>query len=248
MSDESNHDKFHTDNTNEVVDFIDKVKTGWLRWGDWLLGLMLVASASLFAYRYYSQHKDNAREEAYHDLDSDSPESLAFISKTATYTTVGPQAALRAADLFLKKSQVEGNAGKSKELLDKAETLYKQVAGNAALPLVFRANASLGLGSVAETKGEWDGAETAYKSVVTQTGDILPNLATLAQTRIALLATVKHPVIFGKEPPVAPPVIPAEDKNPPSILLPATPGTPSPLFPTTPPLPEAPKGLDAPLK
>jgi len=254
MTDEPNepqHDKFHTDNTNEVVDFIDKVKAGWMRWGDWLLAAMLIASASWFAYNYYTGHKNTEREEAYRDLaGSDSPEVLAAISQKATYSTIAPQAALRAADLFLKKAQVEADAAKSKEALNKAEGLYQRVADNAALPLAFRANALLGLASVAETKGNWENAEADYKKVADQTDETLPNLADLAKARLALLPALKVPVVFGAEPIAlpTPAIVPAEDTAAPPALPLTTPEVPATTAPATPPAPAAPKGLEAPLK
>lgn len=226
-------DKFHQD-TNEIEDFASRIKVGWARWGNLLtigFGLGMLAFVAFGPMEWFGRknllesYRDKNHEEIYRELSSDSPEVLAAQSLTCKDPKVAALMALRGADLFLKKAQIQEKDEDAKKALAGAEKLYKQVADAPAADGMVKANALLGLASVAESKGSWAEAEAAYDRVI-KTPDVLANLAQLAQLRKDKIAALRQPVVFGPEPVKAP-----EPKAP---ATPAAPAAVEPEGPTAP--------------
>ncbi len=242
------NDKFHQD-TNELDDFATKLKIGWTQWGNLLtigLGLAVLTFVVAGPMGWFGRknlletYRDKHHEEVYRGLTSDSPDVLASQSLTCPDPKIGAVMALRGADLFLKNSQTADKDEDAQKALARAEKLYQQVVANPAADAMLKTDARLGLGSVAESKQDWAGAEAAYDQVIKDKGT-LPNLVALAQSRKNILPTLKQPVVFGPEPVKATPVPAQAPKSGPSappaaLAAPSAPAAASASVPLTTPV------------
>jgi len=113
-------------------------------------------------------------------------------------------------------------------LCAQAEKVYQQLQSKYARQPVAVASAQIGLGLIAENRGQWDQAGQIYQKIIaddTLTGTVFPRQA---QSRLDIIDDIKRPVIFSQEPPAKPTEEPA-----------AQPGTsaeatePAPVQPTT---------------
>ncbi len=109
-----------------------------------------------------------------------------------------------------------GETPSSESDLEQAAGLYHRVLDQAEAPTVYRVNALLGLGAVAESRKAWDQAAKYYDQAAELAKDQLPFLAQQAQERRNLLSQLNQEIVFATQPATAP-LVPQTD----SFLSPA---------------------------
>ncbi len=194
---------FH-ENRSEVEEAFDKAKDLWSKYGNYVMIALIVVLgvwAALRLYNYIHLTRANDASSALMSAGT-SPEANDVVAGDHdSIEGVAQLASLRAADLYLQRSQqpvaADLSAEEKAQALDKAGTRYQQVLDNAEHPL-FQMNALLGLAAVAEENQQWDAARGHY-SQATQLAEAnyFPSIAAKAKARSALLDQIRKPIPFG---------------------------------------------------
>ena len=108
------------------------------------------------------------------------------------------------------------------EILKKAEDIYKTALDKYPNDLMVQGRANLGLGLIAEDRGDFDGARKIYQQVADNKSLVNAVWPIEARQRLGNLDKIKDPVEFA--PPAPKPVAPAA-KAPASAATPAQPAT-----------------------
>jgi len=130
----------------------------------------------------------------------------------------------------------------TEQLCAQAEKVYQQLQSKYSDKPIAVASAQIGLGLVAENRGQWDQACQIYQKITadeTLAGTVFPKQA---QNRLDIMDDIKRPIVFSEEPPAVPaeePAVPAAELAVPveepaaQQEIPAEPTAPSPDQPTT---------------
>ncbi len=208
---------------NDLAEALSGFGKWWSKWGNAVLLVVLAAAVSFTVYRYLSVRAIDAHERAWFDLAAEtSPQALQDVARNHSDPTIKAMAYLRGGDLQLALAltpesalappvgdDADGAAADAQPAVDPATaledagTMYEQAAGFAPNATI-KANALLGLASVAESKREFDAARGHYEGVLSLVGDRQPMLAAMAQARLDRLDELKTPVRFAPAAPAAP--------------------------------------------
>lgn len=162
------------------------------------------------------------------------PEESAIDNGTDDGSTEGESATDELPDLGID----EADTPDAEQALAEAEALYGVVL-NESEHALFRINALLGLGAVAEARRDWAEAAKWYEAVA-PISDAYPALALKAKTRLSLLPELEQPVTFAPDPVFTPTIpitgedgmtgfeipdfsLPEVDLGDPGIMIPADP-------------------------
>jgi hypothetical protein len=221
-----------------------------------VLLIILVVAGFFAVQRLVRVTRESAHETRWSDLAMTSdPDSYKTIAKGADEPSIQALAYLRGADLLLHRAALpveppkpaaaaDGktpapapiappSAQDRKRMIDDAALMYEQVLALQGAHEVYALNARLGLASVAESRGDLDGARKLYDEVKTQAGEKYAGVAAQASGRLAVLDRLGKPVKFAASAPVAPAPAASSASQVPSLL--ASPSgvtvTPSPAQP-----------------
>ena len=191
---------------NDLATFFANFGQWWEKWGNIILVVAVVTLASVAVYRLVVSQRAAAQHEAWADLGgATSPESYLQVAQTHRIEAVRALGYLRAGEMFHDRAIQSATANASNDAtpgpeadLQQAAAAYQRVP-EVTMRQVFRANAYLGLGAVAESRQDWTAAETYYTQAAEAAGELYPSLAGQAQHRRALLETLQRPVAFSPE-------------------------------------------------
>ena len=103
------------------------------------------------------------------------------------------------------------------QLCVQAEKVYQKLQSKYAQQPVAVASAQIGLGLIAENRGQWDHAREIYQKVIANkklAGTLFPRQA---QSRLDIIEYINRPVIFSAEPPEEPAKAPQPKESTESI-------------------------------
>jgi hypothetical protein len=196
--------------------------------GGTALAAAIIALAVVGISRYIDSNRDTAQAEFDKAIlvlgTEQAPDALQHIADGD-----GPRAAIascKLADDYAAKTLMAENRqspGEVNDLASKAKTYYTRVIEKFSDQHIQVANAHLGLGKLAESRGDLDTARKEYEAITTgRNVDGLPAL-TLAQEALAHLKTLNTNVYLA-----AGPAIPEPEENPfpSSATQPATSASP----------------------
>lgn len=160
---------------------------------------------------------------------ANTPENFLAVARSHDEPTVQTLAYLRGADLYRRRAidryepmedaavenrigeqATEANApesnndteGPSPEAdLEQAAAMYRRVLEQDPehTDTIYRVNALIGLGAVAESRKAWDEAAEQYQRASELAGEPLEPLARQARRRLDLLDDLRRPIVFGPE-------------------------------------------------
>lgn len=211
---------------NDLAEFLQNFGEFWNRHGNSISVVILVVLAAWIGLRFYNNIQATNHENAWADLSSTTtPQGYRERAKENTGLAALPQLALlRGAEQYHQQAiQLDNedtkNAGgasgmmSAEDSLKNAQALYQQVLDSKADP-VYRANATVGLANVAETRGDFTAAKDYWTQAQKIAGDArLGAIVAQAQVRIAMLDELAQPIVFGT--PVDPVESPAENADTP---------------------------------
>ena len=202
--------------------FVDWLKTSGVTW----LCVILLALAAWLFWIQRGERADNRRAEAWEALaTAELPESLVDVAEMyPTIDGVATLALLRAADMRMQALQAgvpvtslgmlemeafaaPGTPSALPDLTDEertqylaqADTLYRRVMDQDDGEMSFTLhaiNAQMGLGSVAEARGDAAAARQAFERAAVRAGDHYPVLAKLAEMRGRNTESSSQPITF----------------------------------------------------
>jgi tetratricopeptide (TPR) repeat protein len=187
---------------NDLREFLLNFREWWGQYGNSVLLVVAVVCLAVAGYFFYTNQQRARINEAWRDLaTSTSPDALVSVAETHRLDAVQALAWLRGADLYLQQAITPGQGDQPRpQLLDQAATAYQRVSGG-DYNSVYRANALLGLGSVAEARQQWDQAEEHYtRAAQLAEEQALPALAGQAHRRQQMLARLAQPVTLAETP------------------------------------------------
>ncbi len=260
MDSEQRHDL----KENDLAEFLSNFGQWWNKWGNWILSAFVVFAVLFLVYRFWSNSVTTAHEDAWTDLAiENSPAGFAAIADAYSDPTVKVLAYLRGGDAALAETvtpdaleaEATGQTDADAEInakLDQAAAMYQQVLDATQKP-VYRLNALMGLGAVAEMREDWDDARQRYESVAEAAGDRWPAFADQARVRLEMLPQLARPIAFAPEPEPQPAATePMLDFDLPEVepLNLETPtfdlSSPAPIVPASPVLPALPEDPESP--
>ena len=193
---------------NDLQEFLLNFREWWGRWGTYVLIVVALSCAAILIWITLSHRDAQARQSAWNDLaTSNTPEILQKVASDHSLKTVKILASLRSADLYLAaylkpaqkpaSTQPNQNDLTPKQKLDHAQAMYRQVLSLADQPL-FKINALMGLGSVAENRADWAQAKNDYQQAQTLAKQAsFTNLAQAAAARIHYVAKIQTKLVFA---------------------------------------------------
>jgi len=214
---------------NEVQEFIADFKAFWSRYGNSILITVTVAVLVFTVYRVVNAQAQSRLESAWSDLaGTTSPVTYQRVAQEHSVPAVTALARLRGADLLLAETlrpqdDAAGAADAPAEtgggaeppgdapvpglgqpespeaMLDEAAALYEAVLEDGPAD-VYRLNALLGLGSIAESRQQWDRARSHYERAIEMAGPGHEALRRQAQTRMDLLDRLAEPIALAPDP------------------------------------------------
>lgn len=222
----------------------------WERWGTYVLVVILVIVGGFAAKRWYTHFKTEAHERRWGDLGREtSPKGLQSLADENRGDPVAAYAYLRAGDLLLNQATfpkandflptttapASAPASDPAKALSDAEAMYKQALAASPCPKLVAMNSKLGLGTIAEARGNYDAAATEFKVIVAAAASDaeLEPIGKQAQARLDYLSRLRVPIV------VAPPLPPTSDKDPFKLIDLPKPGSSTPQGPVM-PFPSAP--------
>ena len=113
------------------------------------------------------------------------------------------------------------------QALQDAQEIYQQIAEDQSLHIVYRLNAQLGLGAVAESQEDWQAARDIYQAVEAQAPAGFAAIKDQATRRLAQIDQLSIPLLadaLPRSPPPAPPAPPASEDPAPSVSPAESPG------------------------
>ncbi len=212
---------------NDLYDFLQNFGTFWNKHGNSVSIVILLAVASMFGYRYYQSYSASKHEVSWSDLASTTtPQSYRERAQdNPGHPAIPYLARLYGAEAYHKQAieyeaenaTADSGMMKPEESLDAAESMYKQVLESDA-PVVYKANAALGLANVAETRGDFDAAKTYWEQAEKIATDAkLQAIASQAKVRLGMLGELARPIVFAKSSSPSMPAAPVDD-----VLVPET--------------------------
>lgn len=194
--------------------------------GDWfnehgtkVLIAIIIVAATFTGYNFYTTSVQQRHDNAWTDLgNAIAPEDYLQVARSYDEPTVQTLAYLRGGDLFRRRAigryeplalvnegleALETPEDPSPEAdLEQAAAMYQRVLelNPEHTPAIYRTNALIGLGAVAESRRAWDQAREHYQQAIELGGEELPRLTRQAQRRLDLLDDLRQPIVFGPEP------------------------------------------------
>jgi hypothetical protein len=246
---------------NDLQEFFRHFNKWWEKYGTSTLVVVLVALAVFAGVRFWRSSRASAHEEAWIDVATvTSPE----VARTRAQMHENPVRAilyLRGADLIMKELAVPQEAAEAQtqpaaaespfgvrrttasdtpeQSLASAAQMYEAVAQDQSAALVYRLNAHLGLGAVAEQSGKWDDARRHYEKVIDLAAEKYDFIRQQAQGRQAMLERLAEPVAFAPEPKVQATIPSTPEAPPPTINVRPAPGAADGAATSTAPAPAA---------
>lgn len=263
---DSNHR--HELEENDLQAFLANFGEWWQKHGNKTLTAILLVLVVILGFRLIRWQRAAALEAAWSDLEThQTPSGLVEVANRHGNRTVQLLARLQAADTLLREvvtprsaTVTEGQEPDTgtdltpEQKLDVSAREYEAVRSSRHAPPIFRFNASLGLASVMEQRGQWDEARKIYEGLLTEAKGF-DAITAQAQGRLAMLDVLPRPVTIAPDPTPTPTPSATEsdllkdllpDVGGPSLLDPSAfpPGNDTPLET---PVPSAPQpGNDAP--
>lgn len=199
---------------NDLEHFLSNFGEWWKKYGSTLLLWVLLIALVIVGFNLYGNVRSSSHDAAWDDLAlTTNPETYPLVAEDHRNKTVKVLANLWGADAQLQQAlttaQADGAGDNPIGPLAQAEGLYKEVLALTDEPL-YRANAYLGLASVAESKGQFDEAGKFYDQAIATAGERYAALKMRAEQRKVMLNRIAEPVTFGRtsllppEPPAAP--------------------------------------------
>jgi len=230
-------DHRHDLKENDLEHFLANFGDWWKKYGSTLLLWVLLIALVLVGWNLWHSIRSGAHNNAWDDLaGTTSPDTYPLVAEDHSVKGVKILANLWGADAQLRESlTATGEAASgpgSSDKLAQAEAMYQQVLALTDEP-VYRANAYLGLASVAESRRAFDKAATFYDQAIAAAGETYAALKLRAEERKAILDRLAEPVVFGKTsllpPEVAPEVTPEPTPEAaPEVTAPSSVETPAP--------------------
>ncbi|MEZ6191676.1 MAG: tetratricopeptide repeat protein [Phycisphaerales bacterium] len=208
---------------NDLAEFLQNFGDFWNKHGNSISVVILVVLVAWIGIRFYNNMQATNHENAWADLAStSSPQGYRERALEDTgFGAIQEIALLRGAEQYHQKAIEHENEDTAvplpgmltfEESLKNAEAMYQQVLDSKSDP-VFRANAAVGLANVAETRGDFDAANTYWTQAEKLASDArLGAIAAQAKIRLGMLDELKQPIVFGNAAQTAP-VTPDDTAN-----------------------------------
>ena len=202
----------HELKSNDLVETITGFKDWWAKHGLHASIIVVVVAGGVIFWRVTSTNKV-ARQENDRTAVAGQTTPYGFMQVAGEVESSGLRdyALIRAGDLWLEQAAMtpaQTEAGESdtqqtpEEMLQAAKSAYQQViAKTQSAP--HRFSAMLGLAAVAEGEQDWDQAANIYDDVIRQAGQKYNAHRDEAQLRKGMLKSLKIPLVFAADPPVA---------------------------------------------
>ena len=213
---------------NDLQAFFTNFGQWWEKYGNLTLIVVTIAAASVLGYVLYNNYQQSRVNTAWHELaNSTSPAALLEVARNHQVGAVPAVARIRAADL-LHQQAINPTAGEERsrtEALNRAATVYREVANDETAAASYRVNAYMGLASVAESRAKWQAARNHWSDAAELAKQqSLDRLAEQARARRGRLDQLRQSVAFTEAPASTQPGRPG----------PMGPGTGGPLGPGSP--------------
>ncbi len=193
---------------NDLAEFLENFGEFWGKHGNGIMVAVTICLVAWIGLRYYNNTQVKGHENAWADLSATTtPQGYRERAKENAGIAAVPQLALlRGAETYHKQAiqldqettgEGDGGVMSSKESLDSAEAMYKQVL-ESDTDAIFRANAAAGLANVAETRQDFQAAGDHWamaKQIAEEAR--LTTIATQAEIRMGLLEDLTKPIVFA---------------------------------------------------
>lgn len=197
---------------NDLEEFFTHFGEFWSRWGNTILTTLLIVILVVTAWRFWTTSQANAFQEAWYDLAIAADQPAAAYQQVAeshSIPAVKALAYLRGGDAALGEAlgtrmpMTEAGAEDTapadpQAMVELAGQLYQQALDVSPAKL-YRINALLGLGAVAEFHRDWNAAKLRYEQVLEAAGPGYETLRERAQIRLDLLDDLSQPVVFAPD-------------------------------------------------
>lgn len=189
---------------------LDGLREFWQKYGSTLLLSVLLCALLVVGWNLWRSVRTAAHDTAWDDLaGTTSPDTYPLVAEDHSNKTVKILANLWGADAQLNESLTKPAGDGPFDPLSQAEGMYNEVLAMTEEP-VYRANAYLGLASVAESRQQYDKAGEYYDKAAAESGDTYAALKMRAEQRKAMLSRLDEPVVFGTTSLLPPEEAPAE--------------------------------------
>jgi hypothetical protein len=193
---------------NDLFAFLANFKAWWNRYGTVLLAGILMVVLAFILVRYFQGRSVRQHEEAWSGVNgmATTPDAFVALAKGSSDPNFQARAYLAAGDKYIQKaaepvaSALGDPSRKSEqdEALKSAKEIYEQVAGISGASPVFKLNAQLGLGAVAEGQRNWAAAQDQYRQITNAPeAQAYPMIVARAEARRKMLDRVAVPVAFA---------------------------------------------------
>lgn len=207
---------------NDLAEFLQNFGEFWNKHGNSISVAILVVLVAWIGIRFYNNMQATNHENAWADLASTStPSGYRERAREDTgFGAIQEIALLRGAEQYHQQAIELDNENTTpapgmmsvEDSLKNAEAMYQQVLDSKSDP-VFRANAAVGLANIAETRGDFDAANTYWTQAEKLANDAhLGAIAAQAKIRLGMLDELKQPIVFGNAAQTAP-VTPDDTAN-----------------------------------
>lgn len=189
----------HELETNDLKEFLDNFKDFWDKHGNKVLIVLCVGALAYAGPRYYSQWKEGKANEAANALTAaTTPDQLLAVADE--HDMVRDEATRRAADLLLgtlREAKIGVDDQAAEKTLSRAESAYTALAQRGST-VPYQLIGNEGLAKIAVMKGEWEAAESAYKTMIELAGDTYQVHAARAEASIEELPKLRSPIAFSE--------------------------------------------------
>lgn len=186
---------------NDLQEFLANFGEWRKKYGATVLMWVLLIAVVVVGWNFYHSYTRTTHDTAWDDLaGTTSPAGYQMIPADHSDKTVRLLAELWGGDAYLQSAvspPTDDERFNAAEALGKAEENYQQVLASTQEPL-FRANAYLGLGAVAEARENFEQAAEYYDQAIAAAQPQYGALAQRAAQRKAMLARLAEPVVFGQ--------------------------------------------------